>query len=169
MRPPARARLFYFSRAVKKGILTMPDNLIKLPVHFVWATWNRMPLITEEIEAELYRYIRGVCEKLDCPVLAVGGMSNHIHLLVAYHATITLAEIMGAVKGSSSRFVNTELRPGEFFKWQGSYAAFGVSPHDKRMDINYILNQKQHHADGTIWPNAERTCADPPDADTENE
>jgi putative transposase len=66
---------------------------------------------------------------------------------------------MQAVKGASSRFVNTELRPGEFFKWQGSYAAFGVSPRDKKMVINYILNQKQHHAEGTIWPNAKCTSA----------
>jgi hypothetical protein len=43
------------------------------------------------------------------------------------------------------------------FKWQGSYGAFSVSPHEKQKVIRYILNQKEHHEGGTIWPSGEET------------
>ncbi len=114
-------------------------------------------MITEAIERDLYRYIESTCRKHQCEVLAIGGMPDHIHLLVVYPSTITIADLVEYAKGSSSHFVTEKLKPGEFFKWQGNYGAFSVSPHDKNRVIRYIENQKQHHAEGTIWPHAEET------------
>jgi len=54
-------------------------------------------------------------------------------------------------------FVSERLKPGEWFEWQGNYGAFSVSPRDKNRVILYILNQKQHHADGTLWSGSEET------------
>lgn len=135
----------------------MRQNNLTVYLHLVWATWNRMPLITEAIERDLYRYIESTCQKHGCAVLALGGMPDHIHLLVAYPSTITIADLMEYIKGGSSRFVSEKLISGDFFKWQGHYAAFSVSPHDKNRVIRYILNQKQHHAEGTVWSHAEAT------------
>ena len=54
-------------------------------VHLVWATWRRTPLISEAIEKWLYGAIRTRCLKLGCPVVAVGGTADHVHLLVELH------------------------------------------------------------------------------------
>ena len=121
-----------------------------------------MPLIGEEIERDLHRFLRSLCEELGCSPLAVGGMADHVHVLLSYPATMTVAEIVERLKGGSSRFVNHDLRPGEFFKWQGHYGAFTVSAHETNKVCRYIDNQKQHHASSTLWQSAEATTEEDP-------
>ncbi len=142
----------------------MRQNKLRVFVHFVWATWDRQPLITEAIENDLYRYVQGVCEEHQSPVLAIGGMPDHVHLLVALSNTIALSGLMKYVKGGSSRYIAESLLPGEGFKWQGNYGDFSVSPHDKDRVIRYIQNQKHHHSNGSLWSHAESSWeGDPPD------
>ena len=90
-------------------------------------------------------------------MFAVGGMPDHIHLLVALPSTISLSELMQRVKGGSSRYVTDVCKPGEWFAWQGSYGAFSLRKKDIKTFIAYIENQKQHHLDKTLWPDAEET------------
>ena len=92
----------------------MRRTWINLYVHLVWCTSGREPLITEEIERRLFRYIESVCRKKGCVVQAIGGMSDHVHLCVSIPATLAIAVLMESVKGSSSHFVSHELHPG---KW----------------------------------------------------
>jgi len=66
------------------------------------------------------------------------------------------------VKGASSRLVTTDFLGEGGFRWQGGYGAFSVSPHDKKRVIQYIRNQKQHHAEGSVWPAAEETWEEVP-------
>ena len=132
-------------------------NKICTFLHFVWATHDRLPLITEDIERDLHRYISQVSQDDGCDVLAVGGMPDHIHLFVRMTNTHSLAELMKHVKGGSSRLISTKLKPGEWFAWQGSYAVYSVEMRNRDRVIAYIQNQKQHHAEGTLWPNAEQT------------
>lgn len=140
----------------------MRRSRLNVPVHFVWATWDRLPLVTETVERRLYRYIEAVCRDDECELLAIGGMPDHVHLLVLLPATITLGQLMHDVKGGSSRFVSEQVLSGDWFAWQRGYGAFGVSPHDKQRVIRYIRNQKRHHADGTLWPEAEDSNEDIP-------
>jgi len=132
-------------------------NKLCVYVHFVWATRDRLPLIQAEIERDLYRCIVTICQDNKCVVLAVGGMEDHIHLLVALPSTLSLAECMRHVKGGSSRFVTEMLKPGSWFAWQENYGAFSVSAHHKDKVIAYILDQKRHHAEATLWNMAEET------------
>ena len=107
------------------------------------------------MEHRIYRYISDVCLDDKCDVLSIGGIEDHLHLLVNLAPTISMADLMKHVKGGSSRFVSEELCPGEWFQWQGHYGAFSVSARDKQRVISYIRNQKDHHNSGTIWPDAE--------------
>ncbi len=135
----------------------MRRNKLEICLHFVWATWDRLPLITEDIEREVYRCLEQACRAEGCEVLAVGGMPDHIHLLVAGHNTLTPAQLMNHVKGGSSRFVSETLRPGQWFAWQGNYGCFSISRSHRKGVAEYIQHQKQHHAEGDLWPNAEET------------
>ena len=113
--------------------------------------------MTEGVERDLYKYIEAVCDDDHCKVLALGGMPDHVHLLVLLSNTVTIADLMRHVKGGSSRFVPKRLTPGSWFAWQGSYGAFSVSPAYIPKVVAYIQDQKQHHTDGTLYPNAEET------------
>ncbi len=126
-------------------------------VHFVWATWDRLPLVTPDIERNVYRYLETVCREAGCKVFAINGMPDHVHVLVSLPATIGYALLVKNMKAGSSRLVSQELKPGEWFAWQGHYGAFSLRKKDLANVVDYIGNQKQHHAGGDLWPHAEET------------
>ena len=140
----------------------MYRNKMAVCVHFVWATWNRLPYVDKDIERELYRYIPTVCAEQRCEVPAVGGMPDHVHLLVLMPPIICIADLMKRVKGSFSRYISAHLKPGERFAWQRHYGAFSVSASHKDRIKSYIRNQERHHADNTTLVSAEETCEEIP-------
>lgn len=125
--------------------------------HLVWATWERLPLITPEIEPLLYAAIAAKCRDLGAEPLAIGGLSDHVHLLVRFPRSLALATLIQEVKGASSHLVTHRLKPREFFKWQGGYGAFTVSLETLPAVRAYIQNQKKHHSEGTWHIDLERT------------
>ena len=130
----------------------MRSNFTQLYLHYVWATWDRLPLITPEIQKLVYASIIQECEQLKCTVIAIGGIEDHVHVLTGFPSTVSIAEVVKQIKGSSSHFINHEVNPSEFFKWQGSYAAFTVS-HDAIDNVaNYIRNQATHHHQKSTIP-----------------
>ena len=106
-----------------------------------------MPVITELVEQRLYAAIAVKCRELDCEPLAIGGVADHIHLLVRLHSTIAVATLAKEVKGATSHLVTHEINPSQFFKWQGSYRAFTIHKSDVPRVKGYVENQKQHHAE----------------------
>ena len=135
----------------------MRRNKLSLYVHLVWATWDRVPLISVDIERRLYRNIESEAQQLGCQVLALNGTDNHVHLFVTLPTTVSIAELVKQIKGVSSHFVNDELRPAEHFKWQGSYGAFTVSHWDVAKVADYIRHQKEHHRIHELWAEYEQT------------
>ena len=135
----------------------MRRNKLSLFLHVVWATWDRLPLITPDIERRLYRTIESEAQEQGCTVLALNGTENHVHLLVTIPSTITMADLLKQVKGVSSHFVNETLKPPTQFKWQGSYGAFTVSRWDVDKIKGYIKGQKEHHQTGELVPEFEET------------
>ncbi|GAB4335169.1 MAG: IS200/IS605 family transposase [Leptolyngbyaceae cyanobacterium] len=133
----------------------MRDNYTQLYIHCVWATWDRLSIITPDIQSAIYAEIIRQCQQLKSTPIVVGGVADHVHLLAGIPPTLSISELMKAVKGSSSHFVTHVIRPGEFFKWQGSYGAFSVSPDHLDRIANYIRNQPQHHAQDILTPHWE--------------
>ena len=117
----------------------------QLYLHLVWSTWDRLPLISPSLEARLYAALTAKCKELQCEALAIGGVPDHIHMLVRFAPTILIADLVKGNKGSSSHLVTHQWMAGEFFKWQGAYRAFTVSPGDVERVRQYIHNQKVHH------------------------
>ena len=81
--------------------------------------------------------------------MAIGGTLDHVHLLVRFPTTLSVAKLAKEVKGVSSHLVTHVLRPGEFFKWQGGYGAFTLRKKDVPVVQRYIQKQKEHHQMGT--------------------
>jgi REP element-mobilizing transposase RayT len=130
----------------------------QLYLHCVWATWDRLPLITPQIEARLYAAINAKCKELRCEPLAIGGIEDHTHLLVRFPTTLAVATLVKEVKGASSHLTTHQITPTEFFKWQGAYGAFTVSKDIVPHVLEYIVNQKKHHAARSVfedWENCE--------------
>ena len=120
----------------------------ELNVHLVWSTWDRLPLITRDVEWLLYREISEAARRSGAEVRAIGGIEDHIHVLVRMPAHVSVSDLAKRLKGSSSHLVSA-LNPS-LFKWQGSYAAFSVSRWDVGRIERYVRLQKEHHGAGTL-------------------
>ena len=122
----------------------------ELYLHLVWATWDRLPLLTGEVRDAVYRSLQAECRKLRVEVIAIGGMEDHVHLLVRAPASIAPSELVKQLKGASSFLVNSASRPVQVFRWQGGYGAFSVSRQHVARIRGYVLNQEQHHRTGRV-------------------
>jgi REP element-mobilizing transposase RayT len=119
-------------------------------LHCVFSTKERKPLIPEEMEPRLHKFVSVVAAKRGIKVIAIGGTPNHIHILIGLPATMTLADAIQAIKGVSSKWLNEQLEGGARFAWQQGYGAFSVSSSHVDATIAYIRNQKEHHATRTF-------------------
>ena len=129
----------------------MPQSLAQIYLHIVFSTKERRPFLQDHsIRNELHHYLGGICNGADCPVLRVGGVADHVHLLCRFGRTITLADLVKELKRSSSLWVKTKSLELADFHWQNGYGAFSVSPAHVEMIRDYIARQEEHHASVTF-------------------
>ncbi|MCC7306389.1 MAG: IS200/IS605 family transposase [Acidobacteria bacterium] len=121
----------------------MPSTHTSLYFHLVFSTKNRAKLITEHLRNDLYGYLGGTVKNLGGVALVIGGIEDHVHLLVGLNATRRLDHFMRELKASSSGWVRRELNPK--FAWQTGYGAFTVSAGNLERVKSYIRNQEEHH------------------------
>jgi putative transposase len=133
----------------------------ELYVHCVWSTWDRLPLITPDIEPQVYAALAAKCKQLTCVPLAIGGIADHVHILARIAPTLTIARLIGELKGSSSHMITHAIRPDAFFKWQGAYGAFTISKRSVVQVQAYVLNQKTRHATGALLADLEQSSSPP--------
>ena len=127
----------------------------ELYLHFVWATEGREPLLTPDIERAVHRCIVNEVEKLKGVVLAIGGMPDHVHLVVQFPKIRSTAEVMKQAKGVSSALANDLTHHTRLFRWQNGYAVFSVCRSHLPTVIAYVKNQKRHHTQGPLDADAE--------------
>jgi REP element-mobilizing transposase RayT len=128
----------------------MREPYTQLFLHVVWATWDRLPLLTPALVQPVYAGIQAQCVELKCRAIAIGGIEDHVHLLVRFPATISVAQLVKQAKGSSSHLITHELAPESGFKWQGYYGAFTLSKAEVSRVREYILRQREHHTRGDL-------------------
>jgi putative transposase len=111
-------------------------------IHIVFSTKDRRKAITKEFRPRMWAYAAGICKKQGIFVHAIGGMEDHIHLLIQVPPSLALAKAVNTFKSNSSRWANEEGYP---FAWQQGYAAFSVSASIVPAVVRYIGNQEAHH------------------------
>jgi len=123
----------------------MASTLTNLLYHIVVSTKNREPIITAPIRENLYRYIGGIIRGEGGVLLEIGGMPDHVHLVVRFKSEPSVATMIKIIKSKSSKWLNEQpKRPGRF-EWQRGYAAFTVSVSQLPNVRAYVRNQEQHH------------------------
>ncbi len=128
----------------------MGQSLVKNYIHIVFSTKHRKPLIQPAVEAELYSYLGGICNRLECQVLKVGGYIDHVHILCMLSKKITLIKLLEEIKSHSSKWIKSKRVGYQNFYWQNGYGAFSVNPSEVETVINYISNQHEHHKKKTF-------------------
>ena len=123
----------------------MGQSLIKNYIHIVFSTKYRQRLIYPPVEKQLHAYLGSICNLLECHVIAVGGYTDHVHILCKLSQKIPLMKLAGDIKAKSSKWIKTKGPAYQSFSWQDGYAAFSVQPSDVDIIQEYINNQHQHH------------------------
>jgi len=123
----------------------MAQTLVCLRVHVVFSTKDRRPMITPEVEPELYAYLAGTAKNLDSSCLAAGGTGNHVHLLISQSKNIALSHLMEEIKKSSSKWIKTKAPSLRSFGWQDGYGAFTIGRSQVEALERYIAAQKERH------------------------
>ncbi len=124
----------------------MPQSLAQIYLHVVFSTKGRRPFLQDQnILDETHKYLGGTCNNLDCPVLRVGGVADHVHILCRLGRTITVADLVKELKRDSSQWLKTKSPALAEFYWQNGYGAFSVSPSHVELVREYIANQEAHH------------------------
>lgn len=122
----------------------MASTFLSLHYHIVFSTKERRPFIAPAWRTQLHDYLGGTVNGLGGFSQRVGGVADHVHLLVGLKATHCLAEFMRELKKATSVWARENHEPE--FAWQDGYAAFTVSASKRAVVRQYIENQEAHHA-----------------------
>ncbi len=128
--------------------------------HVVWTTKGREPVIGRDKEGFVYDAIVRKASALGGKVFAVGGVADHVHLVVSIPPFIAVATFIGQVKGASSAFVN---KSGLFpfpFHWQGEYGVFSFDRKRMPYVVQYVKEQKERHRTDRIIQALERLSSE---------
>jgi|ERR1041384_6212666 len=121
----------------------MAHSYTNLTFHIVYGTRERRPLIDEEFRPRLYEYLGGTIRGLKGISLEIGGVEDHLHILVKLPPTIAVSDFLEKLKANTSKW-SKSVRRG--FSWQDGYAAFTVSESQVERVRRYLQNQREHHA-----------------------
>lgn len=111
----------------------------------VFSTKHRKPVLVENHEEQLYKYIWGIVKNKNCRLYRINGMPDHIHLFIDLHPSVSLSSFVKDIKISSNQWIKQSGLFPDFEEWQSGYGAFTYSEKEKDVVINYIKSQKEHH------------------------
>jgi putative transposase len=123
----------------------MPGTYSQILLHVVFSTKARAAFIKPELQPRLYDYIGGIVRAEKGTLYAIGGMPDHVHLLLRWRTDGTIADLMRTVKARSSLWVHQTFPAFPAFAWQEGYAAFSVSKSAEADVKAYIERQIEHH------------------------
>jgi len=121
-------------------------SFVKIWVHLVFATKNRLPLLASGFRYQLYNHIIVNCKEKEIFLQEINGYSDHIHCLISLGKDQSISKIAQLIKGESSFWINKENLITEKFAWQDDYFAVSVSESQLNAVVKYIKNQEKHHA-----------------------
>ena len=122
------------------------SSYTRLFVHLVWGTKFREPRLVLAIAPRIHGYLAQRCRELHCVPLAVGGVSDHVHVLLALSPEIAVAQIARELKAPTTRFIHRVLGLTDF-AWQQGYGAFTLRDIEIEVVRRYVDQQPRHHAE----------------------
>lgn len=124
----------------------MPQSLSQNYVHLVFSTKDRRAFLQDsDLRKQMHAYFGGACKNLDSPAQIVGGVEDHVHLLLQLGRTKALADLVRDLKKESTKWIRQEASRLFDFHWQSGYGAFSVSYSMITTVEDYIRNQDEHH------------------------
>ena len=93
-------------------------------MHVVFSTKDRRPFLTPDVQERLWPYLGGIARENKMRALKVGGVADHVHMLVSLPSTMAVAKAVQLIKGNSSKWIHETFPNLATFEWQEGYGAF---------------------------------------------
>src|SRR5438132_496010 len=122
----------------------MANTFTALHFHIIFSTKNREPWLDHKVESRIWAFLGGIARENGMKALQIGGMPDHIHILLGLLPTMPLSKAVQLIKGGSSKWIKTEISGKRGFAWQDGYGAFSVSKSNAPGVIKYIQDQREH-------------------------
>jgi REP element-mobilizing transposase RayT len=113
--------------------------------HCVFSTKERRPLITPQLRERLWPFLGGIARRNTMKAIEVGGVADHVHILLSLPSTMPTSKAVQFIKGGSSKWIHETFPEHRLFSWQEKYGAFSVSVSLLDDVIEYIRKQEEHH------------------------
>ncbi len=123
----------------------MPNTFTQIYIQFVFAVKRRESLIDASWKNELYKYITGIIQNNKSKLIAINGMSDHIHIFIGYKPSVSIPDLIKDIKVASTIWINDNKLSKSKFAWQEGYGAFSYAQSQIDTVYNYIKNQEAHH------------------------
>jgi len=123
----------------------MSQSLSSILIHIIFSTKLRRPLIKNEIKGDLYAYMANIALTQHSFVHEIGGIEDHVHLLISLPRALPLSKLVEEMKKGSSKWIKTKGRFYTDFAWQNGYGAFSIGQSNVDALRKYIQNQQEHH------------------------
>jgi len=123
----------------------MSNTYTALYAHIVFSTKNRQRTIIPIVKTRLHSYLGGISRNLGATALAIGGVEDHVHLLLRYPSRIPLSDLVCRIKANSTKWLHETFPDRSRFAWQNGYSAFSVSDSRVAAVVRYIAHQDEHH------------------------
>ena len=134
----------------------MPQSLSQIYLHTIFSTKDRRRVFrTTEMRETTQAYLTGILKNLDCPVVRIKLVVDHLHVLYLCSRTKTVADVVGTIKRVSNTWIGEQpwsRGNADFaqFHWQNGYGVFSVSASKVDTVARYIENQEEHHKRSTF-------------------
>ncbi len=126
----------------------MPHTYVIAYYHVVFSTKNRLPTISAEVLPRLHAYLGGINREHGGTAMSIGGVEDHVHLLLQVPSTLAIAKLVQLIKGGASKWMNEQRVAG--FAWQEGYGAFTIGQSQISDTRSYIEGQAEHHQHSTF-------------------
>ena len=125
-------------------------SLVSCHLHCVWSTKNRAPFLDSDLRDRLWPYLGGIARENKMKALAVGGVTDHVHILISLPGTLSASKAIQLLKGNSSKWIHETFPKSASFGWQEGFGAFSIGVSGIEATISYIRNQEEHHCTRTF-------------------
>ncbi len=123
----------------------MPKEFISCIMHVVVGTYRLQNFLTADVRGQLSTYLSAVSKSKGMRLVALGGTENHLHILLALPAKLSLESAILPLKQSSTTWLRQNFDALRSFSWATGYAAFSISRSQLDSTLLYIQNQEQYH------------------------
>ena len=128
----------------------MANTYTQMYIQIVFAVKRRQNLIQKKWKDELHKYICGIVNGKGQKVYAIGGVEDHIHILVSIKPNIAISDLVRDIKANSSKWINENEFVRGKFQWQEGFGAFSYAQSQLDNVIAYVNNQEQRHQKKTF-------------------